>query len=186
MKKVFVGLLIILMVFSVIGCGGTIQPSATDQLQQQTAEKADQAAKLASSVKSPKLNYSIERENIAKRLEATNNPNQLGWVYLFETGRAIGRFPVRGKVTSGSKRLSSTEMKIDIDTGEWSGETLAEAPDDMGAYGSSDPYIFWFDPAGNYHQFNGNYFYSTKPYQIEMGAITLEVDQTELKKYGGK
>jgi hypothetical protein len=152
----------------------------------QNKQKLQQSATVMESVGVPQFNYSVERENIAKRLEVTNNPNLLQWIYPMSAGRVIGRFPVRGKVTSGAKRLTSSEMTTRIDGGEYNEDTMTEAPDEMGTYGSSGEYIFWFDPAGNYHQHKGDYFLSTEPYKLDTGngTISVEIDQAEKAKVG--
>jgi hypothetical protein len=173
-------LVLVALVASALFVSGCVGDEAASTLDQAQTDKLQQAADLVKAVPPPRLPYSIERENIAKRLEVTNSRAQVGWIYLFETGRVVGRFPVRGKVTSGSKRLTSTEKEWPY-VGQYG--VLGEAPDEMGAYGASGEYIFWFDPAGNYHQFKGNYFYSTKPYQIQLGAISVEVDKAEEGRY---
>ena len=63
---------------------------------------------------------------------------------------------------------------------------MGESPDEMGAYGSSDAYIFWFDPAGRYHQHRGDYFLSPVPYKIDLnyGTISVEIDQVAENKKG--
>lgn len=166
-------------------CSESTTPTAQQTMDEQNKKKLDQSAKVMNSVETPTFNYSVERENIAKRLETTNDPNLLQWVYPMSAGRVIGRFPVRGKVTSGSKRLTSTQMfKDGVDLGDTRGEVLVEAPDEMGAYGSSDAYVFWFDPSGQYHQHRGDYFLSTEPYKLDLGngTISVDVDQDELNK----
>lgn len=165
-----------------IGCNtpNSAQQTANEQNQQ----KMDQAAKMMKEVAVPTFNHSVERENIAKRLQVTNDANTLQWIYPTSAGRVLGRFPVRGKVTSGSKRLTSTQQVVGHSYGTNGGGVVMETPDETGAYGSSAPYVFWFDPAGNYHQWQGDYFMSPMPYQIEKnyGTVSVEIDQSEVAK----
>lgn len=182
MKKVISVLFIIIMVLIFTGCEPT---EAQKTMMNQDVKKQEQAARMMDTVKTPEFNYSVERENIAMRLTTTNNPLTIGWIYPMSAGRVLGRFPVRGKVTSGSKRLTNTEMYTTVKTidDNYSYE-MVPAPDEMGAYGSSSNYVFWFDPAGNYFQHEGDYFYSTSPYQVDVnnGTVKLEIDSQEYSK----
>jgi hypothetical protein len=185
MKKLILAVSTLLLTGSILTACTDIPTDDTQKtLNEQNENKLKQSAKVMKSVNVPEFNYSIERENIAKRLETTNNPNLLQWIYPMSAGRVIGRFPVRGKITSGSKRLTSTQMKVKIDGGEWNQDTFVEAPDEMGAYGSSDPYVFWFDPSGQYHQHSGDYFLTTEPYKLDLGngTISVDIDEKELSK----
>lgn len=176
-------LIIIMVVLSFALTGCTVSEQSTIQQQQQ--EKLDQAEKVMEYTKVPQFNQSLERENIRQRLLVSNDPTTLQWIYPMSAGRVFGRFPVKGKVTSGGKRLTSSDMFVDgIDVGDAWGQVSVEAPDEMGTYGSSGEYIFWFDPAGRIHQHRGDYFVSPVPYQIDegYGTISTEVDSTEEKK----
>lgn len=188
MKKNGLIALLSILVLSLMLSGCTVTESQKVMMDQ-NQKKMDEAAKLMKTVPVPQLNYSLERQNISERLITTNDPAMLMWIYPMSAGRVIGRFPVRGKVTSGSKRLTATQQLIpfsqkansDSSTVEYH---LTDAPDEMGTYGSSGDYIFWFDPAGRYQQFKGDYFESQVPYQIEkgFGTIQSEVDATEEAK----
>lgn len=177
----FLSLAILALVL--VGCSGVIvEPSAQNVMKEQAADKNEQAAAMMTKTPTPAFNESLDRENIAQRLMKTNDPNMLQWIYPMSAGRVIGRFPVRGKVTSGSKRLTQPEQIMGRGGSLWQ----VEAPDEMGTYGSSGDYIFWFDPAGRYHQHQGDYFISPVPYKIDIGygTISIEIDQAEEAKRG--
>lgn len=186
MKKFKLGLLgTVLLTSSILVACEEGTESSQDKLLKETQNKLDQSVKVMESVKAPTITYSVERENIAKRIETTNDANLLQWIYPMSAGRVIGRFPVRGKVTSGDKRLASTEMLNDNGrSGGYSATHVVEAPDEMGAYGSSGGYVFWFSPSGQYHQHKGDYFLSTEPYKLDLGngTISIDLDENELKK----
>lgn len=173
MKKIAVVLAVALAASTLVGCEQT-----ADQKQQEA--KMEQANRMMDQVQVPNFNRSLERENIKERLIQNNDAGVLQWIYPMSAGRVIGRFPVRGKVTSGNKRLTSTEQ-IKATT---SNHVVVEAPDESGAYGSSGPYIFWFDPAGRYHQHQGDYFMSPVPYKLDIGngTISVEIDAAEQSK----
>ncbi|MCL1700732.1 hypothetical protein [Lysinibacillus sp. Bpr_S20] len=186
MKKKTLGFLSgLLLTGTLLGACDAMPESAQDKLSKDNKEKLNQSVKVMESVKTPKINYSVERENIAKRISVTNDANLLQWIYPMSAGRVIGRFPVRGKVTSGDKRLTSTQMLNDEGkSGGYSYTHVVEAPDEMGAYGSSGGYIFWFDPSGQYHQHKGDYFLTTEPYKLDdgNGTISVDIDENELRK----
>ena len=71
---------------------------------------------------------------------------------------------VKGKVTSSGKRLSpysvaamegeyvrSQHLGLAVDIGGQTKRT-SEVLQDDGTYGSSSPYIYWWDSKGGYHQ----------------------------------
>jgi len=175
MKKFILGIaMVVIMSFGLIGCE---VDEARQVRNQQMEDKSIQAMNVMKQTPVPEFKRSLERENIVKRLKITNDPNTLQWIYPMSAGRVVGRFPVLGKVTGGSKRLTPETY--------YDGGGSEILPDETGAYGSSDAYIFWFDPAGRYHQHRGDYFLSPVPYKIDLnyGTISVEIDQiTENKK----
>lgn len=179
-KKIIAGIIgLTVLLVPLAGCIEDVKPSADQVMQQQSQNKKVQAANMMEKTPTPSFDRSLERENIINRLKVTNDPNQLTWIYPMSAGRVIGRFPVRGKITSGNKRLTSTQMyRNDLgDTGE--------SPDEMGAYGSSGDYVFWFDPSGQgVFQHRGDYFVTPVPYKIDLGygTISYEVDSNEEAK----
>lgn len=142
----------------------------------QKEEKIKNTNNVMKQTKTPKLQRSLERENVRQRLMMSNDSMTLQWIYTISDGNVLGRFPVKGKVTSGSKRL--TPLTDD------SYENDKELPDEMGAYGSSGDYVFWFDPNGNLFQHKGDYFISPTPYAFssETDEILSEVDEAEERR----
>jgi hypothetical protein len=126
----------------------------------QQAEKARQAA---NSITFPE---NAEIDNIKRRLELTANPGLLGFVVLLnETGQPVMYTGVKGKITSGGKRLTSPQSSF-------SSERVA--PSDEGTYGTSGEYVFFWTPAGQYIQWNGKYLYSDKPFRLSVEPIVIE------------
>lgn len=135
----------------------------------------------------------IEQENIIERLKRDNLPGSIKHLYIISsyTGDVLQYSTVRGKVTSGNKRLSPKTINNSVGLNGTSGYTntvsLNGAPyytdevlDDGGSYGDSGNYLFWFDAAGNYQQYypaGGTYLHiSDKPLRIKKAnfSITLE------------
>ena len=150
------------------------------EIDKQTAQKVENANVVMAQTQPPVIKRSLERENISQRIKVSNDPNTLQWIYPISAGRVIGRFPVKGKVTSGGKRLTPTSG--------YNSQTQSseELPDEMATYGNSGDYIFWFDPAGQIHQWKGDYFVSPVPYQIDKGygTISVDIDNSEQQKIG--
>lgn len=183
-KKAIWSSLCFMLIFSLILSGCEMPTPQTNVMADQNQVKIDQATKVMERTKVPTFNESLDRINISKRLTVSNDSNTLQWVYPMSAGRVIGRFPVKGKITSGGKRLTSSQMLVSCDSGEWTAECIMEAPDEMGTYGSSGDYVFWFDPADRIHQHRGDYFISPVPYKIDVGygTISTEIDVTEQSK----
>lgn len=106
----------------------------------------------------------VEQRNVRDRLITDNKPGSIKHLYVISamSGQVIIYSTVRGKVTSGGKRLSPTSVAVL--SGEYhahdgigvkiGGDTYAtgEVLQDDGTYGTSDPYIYWYDTRGIYHQ----------------------------------
>lgn len=106
----------------------------------------------------------VEQENVIERLARDNVPGSIKHLYVISaySGQVLIYSTVRGKVTSSGKRLSPVTS-----TGSYKTDGCAtgvgflangvrhcteELTQDDGTYGSSIPYLFWFDSKGVYHQ----------------------------------
>ncbi len=94
MKKVFSLLLVVL---SLLSCGIASQQSSDSGITKATIH-----------VKTDADGHSIEQKNIMERLERDNDPGSIKFLYIISsfTGDVLQYSTVRGKVTSGGKRLS--------------------------------------------------------------------------------
>lgn len=151
------------------GCG---QPSPTEP----QPVKVDQAQKAAEAANSIQYSENAEIENIKRRLELTSNPGQIGFILLLnEMGQPIMYASVKGKVTSGAKRLTAPVQPWEVDKGEFGGTELNASPSDEGTWGSSGEYIFFWTVDGQYIQWNGKYMYSDKPFRTSIQPLVLNV-----------
>ena len=162
MKNViaFISLIFILVVFA--SCG----PLPTNTRYEEAA-KAEQAAE--------KLRFTTnaERDNIKRRLEKTANPEQIGYIALVHyTGKIAMYTPVKGKVTSGGKRLTPPQCL----TNEFNCSPGEPAPSDEGTWGSSNPYIYFWSPSGQYFQTDMPYIYSDKPLRVTEAPL-IAIDE---------
>lgn len=115
----------------------------------------------------PATGLTIEQENVGKRLKADNAAGSVKHLYVISplSGQAVLYSTVQGKVTSSGKRLSPGSMIKKYDCGKDctfiegqhfyvnGEEQITRVPiQDDGTYGSSSPYLYWFDAQGRYHQ----------------------------------
>lgn len=103
----------------------------------------------------------VEQKNIKDRLQEDNKPGSIKHLYVISaySGQVIIYSTVRGKVTSGGKRLTPNTVAsggdypdgFDIVIGGVTKNTQEVLQDD-GTYGHSGDYLFWWDTKGVYHQ----------------------------------
>lgn len=129
--------------------------------------------KQAVAVPLPSLTNSLERINIKKRLEMFDEPNKVSYIYLINYGRVMAFYTIKGKVTSGNKRLTSTQQQVESrwygargNGGGFNGSEIMEAPELDGAYGTSAPYIFFWTTDNVYVQWSGDYMLVDQPLQL--------------------
>lgn len=159
MKKI----ILLTIPFMLVGCE---VPSSEPQQKNLQAEVAKQAAN------SIRFSDNAEIENIKKRVELTSSSGLIGYVTIInKVGQSILYTPVKGKITSGSKRLTEPYKKISIDKGEWTGEEVVDSTSDEGTYGSSNPYVYFWAPGGQYFQTSMDYIYSDKPYRLKEAPL---------------
>lgn len=151
-----------LLALALAGCG----PEAP------RAAKVSQAERAAEAANSISFTENAEIDNIKRRLELTSNPGAVGFVLLMnEAGQPIMYTSVKGKITSGSKRLTEPDRV----TGYLDNPTVRAAPSDEGTYGSSDAYIYFWTAEGQYVQWNGKYLYSDKPLRLRIEPLVVHV-----------
>ena len=137
--------------------------------------KGVQAQKAAAAAEQIQFSENAEIDNIKKRLELTSNPGQIGFILLLnEAGQPTMYASVRGKITSGSKRLTSPDGVKRTDCGSgYVCDTIVNAPSDEGTYGSSDPYVYFWTTEGQYIQTTSKYIYSDKPIRTTIKPLVV-------------
>lgn len=120
-----------------------------------------------------------EQRNIRDRLALDNKPGSIKHLYVISaySGQVLIYSTVRGKITSSGKRLAPYTVVSENSSGgtTYGGfkvqfpvgtQTTMEVLEDDGTYGSSVPYVYWWDTRGVYHQ-----------HYIEGGQIVHVSDQ---------
>jgi hypothetical protein len=135
--------------------------------------KSIQAEKAQAAANSIEFTENAEIDNIKRRLELTSKPGLLGYIVLLnQSGQPVFYGAVKGKVTSGSKRLT----KPDRATSDGTNGMLRAAPSDEGTFGSSGEYVFFWTTNDQYIQWNGGYLYSDKPIRLSVQPLVVSVE----------
>lgn len=180
MKKV---ILFIAILLAVVGCKEIERPQ----------QKSDSGVTKANVlVKTNPDGTTIEQRNIMERLKRDNEIGSIKHLYIISsfTGDVLQYSTVKGKVTSGSKRLSPKTVignayQTSTDNANYvliGGREYAtdEVLDDGGAYGESGNYLYWFDAQDNYQQYypsGGTYLHiSDKSLRVKKSNMSLTLD----------
>ena len=128
----------------------------------------DNVKTLSSQTELPTLTKSLERINIKKRLQLFEDENKVSYIYLVSYGKVMAFYTVKGKVTSGNKRLTSNQTQTEgkYTYGESRQTVLMDAPELDGTYGSSAPYIYFWTTDGTYVQWSSDYMLCDKPLKM--------------------
>ncbi len=171
-RKIILGS-ILLSVLVLVGAGCDDFGSSTAESEANTV--ADTVERQKTAVPLPRLDNSLERLNIKKRLETFDDPNKVSYIYLTSFGRVMAFYTIKGKVTSGSKRLTRQSVTVDgdgnvADVGsnvfDSSGSYTVEQPELDGTYGSSTPYIYFWTTDNVYVQWSGDYMLVDQPLKL--------------------
>lgn len=138
-----------------------------------------------------------EQRNIKERLLKDNEPGSIKHLYVISaySGQVIIYSTVKGKVTSGGKRLTPGSVNyvynpesntnnggFPIVIGNRTAVT-AEVLQDDGTYGSSMDYLYWFDSKGIYHQHyvqGGQIVHvSSEPLSVRGVVINMELSKQD-------
>lgn len=115
----------------------------------------------------PKLDNSLERENLVRRLKFLNNNNQLGYVYLLSLdGKVISEYTIKGKVSSLNSLLT-TPQQLRCPGDNSSSCVAVDSPDLDGSYGKNPDGVFFFTTEGILVEWSGTYMYSSQKLNIQ-------------------
>lgn len=157
MTKTLATLLIASITLS--GCGPGSPPTAKQLATKKGKNLADKALSNGDNA---------EQKNIVKRLELTSQPGLVGYVVLLnDMGKPVHYTMVQGKITSGGKRLTAPDRVHAYG--------IRDAASDEGTWGSSNPYIYFFDTNGIYFQWTGQYLYSDQPIRLSEEPLVIKV-----------
>lgn len=153
--------------------------------------KSDSGVSKASvQVKTDESGKTVEQNNYIERVKRDNELGSIKHLYIISsyTGDVLEYSTVKGKVTSGQKRLSpssvtANSLNSNQNHSNWvilnnQSFTTSEVPDEYGMYGSSSNYVYWFTAQGNYMQYfpsGGTFLYiSDAPLRIKKTSFVFE------------
>ncbi len=131
-----------------------------------------------------------EQRNVKERLLKDNEPGAIKHLYVISaySGQVLIYSTVKGKVTSGGKRLTPTSVNGGYNNGSWYGFQVRiggadfytnEVLQDDGTYGHSVEYLYWWDTKGVYHQHyvqGGQILHvSSEPIAVKSVVINMEL-----------
>lgn len=152
----------------IVGASGCDSGPTASSVKNEQAQKAERAAN------SIQFTDNAEIDNIKARLELTANPGLLGFIILLnEMGQPVLYEGVKGKVTSGTKRLTKPYAWAHRDCGQYGCDQQISGPSDEGTFGTSGDYVFYWNVNGQYRQWNGKYLYSDKPFRLRIEPLVI-------------
>lgn len=135
---------------------------------------------LLNSTAIPTFQNSQERENLVRRLNTFNTPNKISYIYLVSYGRVMAFYTVKGKVSSVDSLLTNPTQLVDRYGDQCSGSNSQDcftvpSPDLDGSYGTNGNGIFFYDTAGAYHEWNGEYLLVDQPQNLATQPDIVQV-----------
>ncbi len=125
----------------------------------------------------PKLESSLELENLNRRLEFVNDSDSIGYIYLVNYGKVMAFYTIKGKVSSLNSYSSTTDHLVDA-YGRLCGSTTKDeirvsgpcytvaSPDLDGSYGENGDGIFFFTTEGVYVEWRGDYMLASQALKL--------------------
>ncbi len=156
-----------------------------------TPVSASGVSKVSVQVQKGSDGLTAEQRNVGERLLEDNKPGSIKHLYVISpySGQVIIYSTIRGKATSGGKRLTPTTVAAGYRDGSYgipitignSDQYTGEVLGDDGTYGSSGDYLFWWDTKGVYHQHyltGGQILHiSNAPLVVKEVIINMELTQ---------
>lgn len=170
-KTISVGMILLLIAAMCMGCTSEKkQSSYSDTTSGQEAKLTEENQnRMLTSSPPPKLDKSLERENLIRRLELLNDENKIFYIYLVSYGKVMAEYVAKGKVSSVNSKLTTQEQVVkDPHTSYMENRhgLVVESPDLDGSYGTNGDAIFFFTTDGAYVEWAGEYMVSDFPLQL--------------------
>ena len=176
MKIITIGILLLLIVAMSMGCTESTRVDYSDTTSGQEAKLTEENQdRLLIASPPPKLDKSLEREHLVRRLELLNDENKIFYIYLIDHGVVMAEYVCKGKVSSVNSKLTTQEQIVDDPYGRSYdvGGKVVESPDLDGSYGSNGDAIFFFTTDGAYIEWPGVYHLSDFPLRLTTQPILL-------------
>lgn len=184
-KSRFFSWALVIAVIGLMGMGNT-------GCEQNEPVSSSGVRKATAQVQTDQNGQTIEQKNIMARLAEDNKPGAIKHLYVISpmSGQVILYSTVKGKVTSGQKRLTPKTLQHTGETVRGWGSmlvniggtdyTTGEVIQDDGTYGDSSEYIYWWDAQGRYHQhLRGMCEIHISDQPLKVSSVTLNVSPAE-------
>ncbi len=175
MKKILFAIPLVFLALAGAGCSdptsssGNIEQNHTEQNQKQ----------LLNAQPPTSLTWSLERENINKKIILWNNPNKVSYIYLVNYGKVMAFYTIKGKVSSVNSQITNTEQltwKCVREDGTYGTthdnrgcrnvEGTIPSPAEDGSYGTNGDAIFFFTTENAYVEWKGDYMLADQPLKL--------------------
>ena len=164
-----------MMSFLGAGCGG---PPSSSSYEKEVKDTEENQQRLIKAVPPPKLQTSLERKNIARRLERINRENMTSYIYLVSYGKVMAYYAITGKPSSLNSFMTPMEQIIERPVAGGSGQKqwiTVEAPDQDGSYGKNVDGVFFFTTEGVYVEWRGEYLWCDQPLKISQPPELIQM-----------
>ena len=155
------------------GCDSPPNPTSAKIEMQQNEENQQ---RMIRAVQTPKLQTSLERKNLVRRLERINRENMVSYIYLIDSGKVMAYYTVSGKVSSLNSYLTAMEriesFPVGNNTTQW---VTMEAPDQDGSYGKNTDGVFFFTTEGAYVEWKGKFLWADQPLKISQPPELVQI-----------
>lgn len=169
MKKYLLIIPLLAGVFFLSGCSELqSSPKQDTAIKEQDLTEQNQS-RLLKNQPPPKLDWSLERENITKRTNLWNDPNKVSYIYLVSYGKVMAFYSIKGKVSSVNSQITNPEQVIDSNSAYnlYNGNALTiPSPSEDGSYGTNGDAIFFFTTEGTYVEWAGSYMLADQPLKL--------------------
>lgn len=172
-------LLMILLAFILMSATDSCQNNST-ATQEQAKTEANQE-KLNSVQPAPRVEWSLERDNLINRFKLMNDRAVIMYMYVFieGVGTPIGYYIVN-KVSSVNSQLTNPGQIVYKSSGSSQSHVL-DSPAEDGSYGTNGDAIFGFTPDGLYMEHNMKYIVATAPLKFKdvpmIGKISVSISK---------
>lgn len=174
MKKFLV--LLTLLVFVTYWVPGCNSPSTPSSYEKEAKDTEENQQRLIRAVPPPKLQTSLERKNIARRLERINRENVTSYIYLINYGKVMAYYVISGKPSSLNSFMTPMEQLVERPGGAQTRQWMTlEAPDQDGSYGKNVEGVFFFTTEGVYVEWKGDYLWCDQPLKISQPPELIQV-----------
>lgn len=167
MKKILLIISLLIMTISLSACSldDTSTDGSTAQKEQNMTEVNQ--SKLLANQPPPKLDWSLERDNIIKKTNLWNDKNKISYIYLVNYGKVMAFYTIKGKVSSVNSQITNTEQVKTAGDGyhdDWA--VTLPSPSEDGSYGTNGDAVFFFTTEGAYVEWLGNYMLADQPLKL--------------------